>query len=384
MRNCIDGSAIRIKPKNLNHWINVAVAISQIGCTRVSSVSSKVMSEGLRLAKSDWPRTGRDLRNSALAPFEGASEGTIILDLELPVSGSVVLSESGDFLIAGNGIVAKVASGGELLWKQKLSDFCSAPLALECGLILVNACHRSYLLDAHGQTVRTWEVSDRLEDSGPSPAITRSGHPLLSTCGGGVWLGLDNGVKELGLFGFDTLPPAVLETGEIALAGYYDSGPCLLGADGAVLWKDLDFKEADSLVSSNRFGEIAFGVLNTKQSVVLDIKGARCFESSFVATFSEHPDGWIAVSEGVVRLLSRVGKELWSVRLPVRRGFGLEQAVCDCLGRVYVPCQGGLAALDWHGGLLFRLKTGVEQPRNLALIKDRVVFMCGDRLVLAG
>jgi hypothetical protein len=50
--------------------------------------------------------------------------------------------------------VAKVAAGGELLWKQKLSDFCSAPLALECGLILVNACHKSYLLDAHGQTVR--------------------------------------------------------------------------------------------------------------------------------------------------------------------------------------------------------------------------------------
>ena len=342
-----------------------------------------MMSEGLRLAKSDWPRTGRDLRNSALAPFEGASEGTIILDLELPVAGSVVLSESGDFLIAGNGTVAKVATGGELLWKQKLADFCSAPLALEGGLILVNACHTSYLLNAHGRTVRTWEVSDTLDDSGPSPAITRSGHPLLSTCGGGVLLGLDNGIKELGLFGYDILPPAVLETGEIALAGYYDSGPCLLGADGEVLWKDLDFKEADSLVTANRFSEIAFGVLNTKQSVVVDIKGAKCFESSFVATFSEHPEGWIAVSEGIVRLLSRSGEELWSVCLPISRGFGLEQAVCDFTGRVYVPCKGGVAALDREGEHLFNVATEGEQPSNLALFEGRLAFMSGQCLTLA-
>ncbi len=335
----------------------------------------------LRLADSDWPRTGRDLRNSALAPFDGATTGKVEFEVELPTSGAVVVAEGGELLVGGKGTVVKLTPTGSVLWAKRVEEKCSAPLALAGGLVLVNSFRTtSHLLDPEGQPLRTWTVPGCLDDSGPSLTLTMSGKPLLSGQGGDIWLARGREVRELGCFGYDILPPAVLPTGEIAISGYYGKGACLVEENGTLLWQDLDHLEADSLVTANSFSEIAFAALNTLESVVLDRTGTRCFCAPYFATFSEHPDGWVAVSHEQVRLLSRSGRELWSLPIATRGSFGTEQAACDRRGNIYVPLTRGVAALDRTGRPLFLVELGDEPPRNVALTKGRLLCVCENRL----
>ena len=172
--------------------------------------------------------------------------------------------------ISGGQQLAAFSSSGELLWVRQMAQTCSAPLALAGGNILINGRGSSYLLDERGGQVR-----------------------------------------EIGSFGYDVLPPAVLSSGEIAVAGYAYTGACLVDESGKILWRRPDFEDADSLVTANKFSEIAFGNLNDEVSLVVSSAGRDLFKVPFSATFSEHPSGWISCSEGQVRLLSRTGSTLW-------------------------------------------------------------------------
>ena len=178
-----------------------------------------------------------------------------------------------------------------------MAQTCSAPLALAGGNILINGRGSSYLLDERGDTLRSWDFpSHGLDDSGHSPTLTKSGYPLFSGIGGEVWISREDQVREIGSFGYDVLPPAVLSSGEIAVAGYAYTGACLVDESGKILWRRLDFEDADSLVTANKFSEIAFGNLNDEVSLVVSSTGHDLFKVPFSATFSEHPNGWISCS----------------------------------------------------------------------------------------
>lgn len=227
----------------------------------------------LQLANSAWPRTGRDLRNSALSEASGPSTGEILLDIPLPISGSVVLAGGERFLVSGEKTLLCLSGRGKILWRKKWRQRCSASLALAGGRVLINLVSKCVLLDEEGELVREWGLPDGygLDDSGPYPAV-----------------------------------------------------------------------------------------------------------------LSEHPNGWIALSTGKLRLLTRSGVEAWVVAVPTVLDWGLAQAACDSHGRTYVPCRGGVAAFDQNGAELFRTSFGEGYPGNVAL-SDRVAALIHDKhLVVLG
>ena len=192
--------------------------------------------------------------------------------------------------------------------------------------------------------------------------------------------------QELGSFGYDVLPPAVLLTGEIAIAGYYGSGACLINERGESLWARPDFREADSLVSVNRFNEIAFGNLNEGESLVVTKSGVDVFKIPFYGTFSEHPDGWVIAGRGLLGLVDRLGQQQWKKAVANEIKLGMEQASCDIDGRIYLPVKGGIAAFDRTGEMLFygKVLKHQKQPRNIALIENKAVFTIDKRFVVVG
>ena len=299
---------------------------------------------------------------------------------DIGFDGSVVVSCDGHLLVAGNGSLARLDASGRLLWKRQIDEICSAPLALKGGWAVVNGRRTSYLFSPSGVCSRTWHFPvPGLDDSGPSPTLAQ-GRILFSGIDGQIWVDEGDTVRELGAFGYDVLPPAVLANGDLAIAGYAFSGPTLCNQDGKVKWRRPDLQYSNSLVVVNRFGEIAYSDQNEKQTHVFDTFGNLVLRLPFAATLSEHIDGWLAVRRGSLALIARDGRELWQTPLDVFPKFGLEQAVSDSTGQTYVSCPGGVVRLDRGGEPTLHLGLGNARPTNLALGRDGVLFVLDGRL----
>ncbi|MCA9792886.1 MAG: hypothetical protein KC910_13860 [Candidatus Eremiobacteraeota bacterium] len=79
--------------------------------------------------------------------------------------------------------------------------------------------------------------------------------------------------------------------------------------------------------------------INRDHSFVLDSNGAELFRLAAASVLSVHPEGWVAVSHGAVRMFAQDGTPLWNRPAPIRRDWGLCQACCDSQGRVYAPVR---------------------------------------------
>lgn len=80
----------------------------------------------MKLSKGPWPRTGRDCRNSALAPFAGPTRGRVVQEIPLPIQGAVVIHDDGRLLVSGDKCLVCLSPKGATLWKlTDLSRICS-------------------------------------------------------------------------------------------------------------------------------------------------------------------------------------------------------------------------------------------------------------------
>ena len=342
------------------------------------------MRSRFRLAKSPWPRTGHDRRNSALAPFESAKRGVVQLSKEIPLRGSVVVDELGRLIVSGKGKIACLSRQGKVLWGRVFQKHASAALALSGGDVLVNARYHSYLLTPLGRTTHIWETRDHpFDDSGPSPNLTLDGRAVVTTLGGEVILLDLMGQRTVGSYGYDVLPPAILDSGSFGIAGYSGDGACLIAQSGQRHWKKNELHEADLQVSANHHSELGFGDLNTEQTQVLTETGQLIFRLSYPALLTEHPTGWIATGGRVLEKLSSSGQVEWSKTINNVGTWALSQSCVDRAGRVYVPVFGGIRCFQADGTQLFELVVGKSQPGNIALLPGRVAFVCDRQLVVA-
>jgi outer membrane protein assembly factor BamB len=339
-----------------------------------------------QLATSPWPRTGRDVRNSALAPFQGARTGDVLWSLDVGRGGSVTVAEDGTFRFSGDGSEGAVLAvdSKRVLWTQTVGEWCSAPLLLAGGYTVVSARDSVCVFDAHGELIRCATTEEPLDDSEASPNV----HPLGDLLLGGVTgeiLGIlyDSPPRIILSAGYDALPPSVYEDGTLCVAAYYGGGPSRWTLRGERLW-NRDALQADCLVCLNRDSEAAVAALNDCATYVLSPAGHRLFTLPAPCICSEHPDGWVAVTDGQVSLVGRGGQVVWSRPVNTERDWAGCQAAVDSRGRVYVPCTGGAACFDAQGDSVFVTDCGEEQPANVALSEGVLFFVCGGRLFAVG
>lgn len=325
----------------------------------------------MELAKTLWPRTGGDERNSACIPVPGPQHGRIVWSLPLPrldrsYSG-VIQAADGHLRVVHQGTLSGVTVGGRKLWTRSLKlrrrslGACSLPLALDDGRVLVSANRR--LAEEIGGRMRVvakiWG-----DDSGPSPNLDARGVYLGGIASMLRWNGTT--AEELGPdTGYDILPPALFANGDFAMTCYYGEGLCRVTPAGATVWS-VHPRELDTLVVINGHDEVTCSSLNDRCSVVVDGDGSELWRLPFRAHFSCCPDdGWVALSSGRLTRLDRAGHTLWTRSDSVEPDWGLQQAVVDSRGWVYAPCRTGLTAFDEEGRPVFRTSLPEGSPSGL-------------------
>jgi hypothetical protein len=239
------------------------------------------------------------------------------------------------------------------------------------------------IVDARGQTVA--RVAQALmDDSGPSPNVTRSGVPILSTIAEGVFAWEPDGLRRIGVFGYDVVPPAIYDDDSLAIAGYAGSGFCRVGFAGERRWT-TELREADLLPSIQTSQVAAVGSRNDRCSVVYSASGDPLGVHPCAAVFAEYPDGgWIAVSDCAIARIDAAAEKVWWSEIATTLHWGTLGPIVDAAGNIYVQDGESLVALDPGGTAMFSVWLGKSvgplfpaTPGRFAVIADGVLRFIG-------
>lgn len=233
----------------------------------------------------------------------------------------------------------------------------SLPTALAGGYTLIGVTRGAVIVDASGALV-AHVAQDLMDDSGPSPCVTAAGVPVLSTIAEGVFAWEPAGLRRLGAFGYDVVPPAVYRDDTLAIAGYAGRGFCRASLAGELLWT-TELTEADLLPSINSSQHAAVGSRNDRCSVLYAASGATLGIHPCAAVFAEYPDGgWIAVSDCAVARIDSSANKIWWAEIATSLRWGVLGPIVDPSGMIYVQDGETLVALDANGTAKFSVWLG--------------------------
>lgn len=349
----------------------------------------------LPLAESLWPRTGGDRGHRARISASGPEEGRLLWELAvLPYPDpaarrfhGLALSDDGALHVVAGGQPLCVEGAGSVRWSG--SEPCFAPpVCLRGGHSLASVPGRFVVLDPQGIVVREVAVGFSRDDSNVAPCLTRDAEGawvLISTSPQGEVHRLQ-GERWicLGDFGYDILPPAAFGDGSLAVAGYAGSGFCRVNLDGKRRWC-APFEEVDLLPVVATSQRSAVGALGDGCTRFFSPEGAPLGRYEQAAICSEHAEGWVALSDGLLALLTPDGAVRWQRELPYKRGWGGLQGIVDGRGHIYAPCAGGLRCFTGEGALLFATELPGGQPLALCpLGPGQLALLFADRVVAVG
>lgn len=162
------------------------------------------------------------------------------------------------------------------MWSHPLHEWSSAPLCLEDGNTVVTGPSEVLFLDTQGRLQQLIELPYHTETGG-SPNLSADGALFLGAVQGNVMRVQGQTVTVLGNFGYNVLNPAIYADGGIGLAGYSDAGISRVNADGEVRWQRASLRDADGLVTLNRWEELCVHDLNERRTYVLNADGLELF-----------------------------------------------------------------------------------------------------------
>jgi len=233
----------------------------------------------------------------------------------------------------------------------------SLPTALAGGHTLIGVTRGAVIVDGRGEVVAQ-VAQDLMDDSGPSPCVTGSGVPVLSTIAEGVFAWEPGGLRRLGTFGYDVVPPAVYRDDSLAISGYAGRGFCKVTLAGEVVWT-TELAEADLLPSINSSQHAAVGSRNDRCSALYGASGATLGIHPCAAVFAEYPDGgWIAVSDCAVARIDSSANKIWWAEIATTLRWGVLGPIVDPEGMIYVQDGESLVALDADGTAKFSVWLG--------------------------
>lgn len=363
----------------------------QIGLGRpITALRPTVVPRDIVLANNVWPRSGGDRRNSSRVQVVGPSEGRIHRRLPLPQPdraqperlcgfGGIAVAPDRSLRVAKAGMLTAMSPEGDVLWSRVLLDgrqlpeYHSAPVALQSGAVVITLQRRSIAVDARGHISslvrpRHWR---QLDDSGPSPNLTRHGALILICPTGDVAYVRRGRWQDIGVFGYAIVPPAVYDDGSLAIAGYSYKGLCRVRLDGTVLWQ-TPLRDADLLPTLNDQQVVAVGSLNDHLSAFFASDGQQVGNYRRAACFAEYVDGgWIALSKTHVARLTSQGRVVWEQPVEKRDLWRRSpQPVVDSSGRAYVAATDGLACFGANGTRLFALQMAANQLLGLSIVAE--------------
>lgn len=233
----------------------------------------------------------------------------------------------------------------------------SLPTALAGGHTLLGVTRGAVIVDARGEVVAQ-VAQELMDDSGPSPCVTGAGVPVLSTIAEGVFAWEPGGLRRLGTFGYDVVPPAVYRDDSLAVSGYAGRGFCRVTLAGEVVWT-TELAEADLLPSINSSQHAAVGSRNDRCSALYGASGATLGIHPCAAVFAEYPDGgWIAVSDCAVARIDSSANKIWWAEIATTLRWGVLGPIVDPEGMIYVQDGESLVALDADGTAKFSVWLG--------------------------
>jgi hypothetical protein len=259
----------------------------------------------------------------------------------------------------------------------------SLPTALAGGRTLLGLGDGAVIVDPHGAVeAQVWQPL--MDDSGPSLGVTRAGVPILSTIAEGVFAWEPGGLRRLGAFGYDIVPPAIYPDDSLAIAGYSGSGFCRVGLSGERVWS-TELKEADLLPTINRSQHAAVGSRNDRCSVLYSAYGDTLGVHPCAAVFAEYNDGgWIAVSDCAVARIDSSANKIWWAEIATSLRWGVLGPIVDLGGYIYVQDGESLIALDPNGTARFSLWLGKSVgpvfpvgPGRFGVVADGVLRFIG-------
>ena len=349
----------------------------------------------LPLAESLWPRTGGDPGHRARISAPGPDEGRLLWELAVSPSSDPAARRFHGLALSDDGALCAVVGGqslcveptGSVRWIG--SEPCKAPpVCLQGGRSLASIPGRFAVLDARGDIEREVAVGFSRDDSNIAPCLTRGP--------GGAWVLISTSPQGevhrlegerwvcLGDFGYDILPPAAFADGSLAIAGYAGSGFCRVDLDGKRRWC-APSEEVDLLPVVASSQRSAVGALGDGCTRFFSPEGALLGRYEQAAVCSEHTGGWVALSDGLLALLTPEGAVRWQRELPYKRGWGGLQGMVDGRGHIYAPCEGGLRCFTAEGELLFATELPGGQPHALCpLGPGKLALLFTDRVVAVG
>jgi outer membrane protein assembly factor BamB len=259
----------------------------------------------------------------------------------------------------------------------------SLPTALAGGHTLLGLTRGAVIVDARGRVVA--EVAQELmDDSGPSPCVTAAGVPVLTTIAEGVFAWEPAGLRRLGRFGYDVVPPAVYGDDSLAIAGYAGSGFCRVRLSGEKVWA-TELAEADLLPTISSSQHAAVGSRNDRCSALYAASGETLGIHPCAAVFAEYPDGgWIAVSDCAVARIDKSARKIWWAEIATSLRWGVLGPIVDPAGMIYVQDGESLVALDPGGTAKFSVWLGKSVgpvfpagPGRFAVVADGVLRFIG-------
>ena len=362
--------------------------------------------ERIDLASTVWPRTGYDRRNSSKVPVAGPNTGRVRLRIPLPQtnysvsedqprrpypgSGIIVRSDS-SLVVANDGILSCWTRGGGLLWSIELLEqgkppvFHSAPMALADGSVLVTLKESYVIVDKAGHIKEQIPANNGMDDSGFSPNVTYSGSLISTSMFGDVSVRQSERWEEIGIFGYDILPPAVYDDDSLAISGYAWSGLCRVDLKGDIAWQREHY--TDLLPSLNSHQVVAAGSLDDEKSIFVGPGGEKVGEYGAPAVFAEHSDNtWIALSKDRIARVASDGTVIWGRLLEESNGANWSrttQPIVDIVGRIYAAIGNAIACYDAQGSAVFTLRESHGRPRAVSLVGEKeLAYIVGYECVL--
>ena len=314
-----------------------------------------------------------------MADFPGPTRGRILLQVPIPINGSVVTASDGTFRIAGDrrdGVVLALSTNGKTMWMTTVDQRCSAPMALLNGVTVVTGFHSVNWIGAGGEVERITPVAVNVDDSGGSPNVTADGTLVLGACNGEVVVMKGDCCWQVGVYGYDVLPPAVYRNRTLGVGGYAGTGPSRVTLRGETLWSWPELYDVDGIVSLNQSETMAVSAANRDCTYFLDSNGALLSRVKGTFACGAHRRGWTAFGKNTLCLLSEDGQLLWQQPLDGCPEQG-RQAASDSVGNIYASSQHGMAAFNEWGVLLFETRLAGPQPDSISLIgQGRAAFVC--------
>ncbi len=341
----------------------------------------------MKLANTICPRKGIDTKNSSHISIPGPKKGETIHRIDLPYTskeylsnvGGTVVYNNGDLAIAHGGYLYRVSKEGKIQWVTELVEYNkgdihyhSTPVLLENEYILVTLGDTILFFDKNGSLKYSLQ-KEMLDDSGYSPNVSLKGEIIITTQDNELSIIRKGEIFNLGVFGYDLMPPPIYKDGSIGVAGYLGTGFARVDLNGKIIWKS-ELIDADGLVVLNTNDFAALHCLNKNISVIFDPNGNQVVTIPKTCTFSVSSSReWIAHSEDSIIKFDGEGKVIWEYQDRTLRGYIYRppwsiQTLVDGEEFIYSISSNGIISLNTTGEAEFKIDSLQEEPVDFSII----------------